>query len=231
MDLLIVFFILVISMLFCLIRNFSMCIALFIGLVGFIIISLNRGFSIKDIIKMSASGVKDAFIVVEVLVLIGALTSLWRSSGTIAYFVYNGLKIITPNLFIIISFLLTTIVSFAMGTCFGVTGTVGVILMAVARAGDVNPLVAAGAIISGVYFGDRCSPTSSAASLVAAITKTDLYENIKLMLKSVLIPYIITFGLYAVLSFANPIKTVDAELSEALRTDFQMTLWCTAPWQ
>lgn len=229
LDLLIVFIILVISMLFCLIRNYSMCIALLIGLIGFIIISKKRGFSVKDIIKMSASGVKDALIVVEVLVLIGALTGLWRSSGTIAYFVYNGLKIITPNLFIIIAFLLTTVVSFAMGTCFGVTGTVGVILMAVARAGGVNPLAAAGAIISGVYFGDRCSPTSSAASLVAVITKTDLYENIKLMLKSVLIPYIVAFAVYTLLSFANPIKSVDAELSRALRTDFQMTIWCAAP--
>jgi len=229
LDLLIVFIILVASMLFCLLKTFSMCFALLIGLIGFIIISLKRGFSIKDIAKMSVSGVKDAIIVVEVLVLIGALTALWRSSGTIAYFVYNGLKTIKPSLFIIIAFLLTTAVSFVMGTCFGVTGTVGVILMAVARTGSVNPLAAAGAIISGVYFGDRCSPTSSAASLVAAVTKTDLYENIKLMLKSVLIPYLITFLIYAGLSFANPIKTVDIELSNALKTDFQMSVWCTAP--
>lgn len=38
----------------------------------------------------------------------------------------------------------------------------------------------------GVYFGDRCSPVSTSALLVAELTETGIYTNIKNMIKSAL---------------------------------------------
>ena len=46
--------------------------------------------------------------------------------------------------------------------------------MVLARSGQVNIDVAAGAIIAGAYFGDRCSPMSSNANWVAALTQPQL---------------------------------------------------------
>lgn len=67
--------------------------------------------------------------------------------------------------------------SYAIGTSFGIAGTVGVIFIALARSGGVDPVIAAGVIMSGVYFGDRCSPVSSSANMVAGITDTKIYDN------------------------------------------------------
>ena len=87
-------------------------------------------------------------------------------NGTIAYFTYYGIKIIPPKILLLASFTIASIVSSSLG----VGSTVGIILMGIARSGGLNELIAAGAILSGVYFGDRCSPVVSSANLVAAIT-------------------------------------------------------------
>ena len=42
--------------------------------------------------------------------------------------------------------------------------------MALARSGGVSVAITAGTIVAGAYFGDRCSPASSSATLVAAAT-------------------------------------------------------------
>ena len=49
-------------------------------------------------------------------------------------------------------------------------GTAGVILMAIARSGGADLTVTAGAIISGIYVGERLSPASSSAALTAAVS-------------------------------------------------------------
>jgi NhaC family Na+:H+ antiporter len=43
----------------------------------------------------------------------------------------------------------------------------------------LNPAIAAGAIISGAYFGDTCSPLSDSANLAAAASGVDLYPHLR----------------------------------------------------
>ena len=174
MDLIVAFLVFIITLIVTLTFGWSMAIALFVGLVVFVLTGLHRKFSFKDLMKMVYLGGKTSFVVLRILVLIGLLTALWRSSGTISFFVYYGISMITPSLFIVITFLITLILSFALGTSFGIAGTAGVLLMVLAQSGGVSEAVTAGAIMSGAYFGDRCSPASSSASLVAAVTFTDL---------------------------------------------------------
>ena len=109
-----------------------------------------------------------------------------------------------------------------MGTSFGVTATAGVVLITLARSGGVDTAVTAGAVISGAYFGDRCSPMSSCASLVAACTGTDLYPNVCEMLRTAALPTVLTVGIYAVLSLRNPITEVDANVLSALSENFSL---------
>lgn len=49
------------------------------------------------------------------------------------------------------------------------------------------PALAGGAILGGIYFGDRCSPVSTSALLVSELTKTDIYRNIHHMFRSALV--------------------------------------------
>ena len=229
MDLIIAFAVFVLSMSACLLTGGSMLIALAIGLAAFSAVALRRGYSARAVLKMILGSTKKSFIVLRVLLLIGLITALWRSGGTIAFFVYHGISIITPPFFLLITFLLSALLSFALGTSFGVAGTAGVIFMTLARSGGVNELMTAGAVISGAYFGDRCAPASSCANLVATLTETRLYSNVRLMLKTGAVPTVAAVVLFAVLSYQNPIDSVDPAMLDALSNGFDLSFWVVVP--
>ena len=210
----------------CLLTGFSLIWALLFGLVLFFCLGLKKGFPVRDLLSMAWSKGKDSLIVVPVFLIIGIVMALWRSSGTIAFFLYHGLKGISPSWFLLMAFLLSAALSFALGTSYGVTGTCGVILITLARSGNVDLALAAGAILSGAYFGDRCSPMSSCATLVAACTGTQLYANVREMLKTAALPTALTIAIFAVLSFRNPISSVDQTVLASLSENFSLH-WAT----
>ena len=139
------------------------------------------------------------------------------------------MKIILPHMFLIITFALTCLLSYALGTSFGVAGTAGVIFMTLARSGGVDPVLTAGVIMSGIYFGDRGSPVSSSANMVAGITETEIFDNVKLMMKTGLVPLGITIIFYGVMSVLNPVSHVDAELVSKLEETFCLSPWAFLP--
>ena len=197
--------------------------AMLAGFATFLCVGLCRGFPLKALLRMSAVGARDSLIVVRIMLIIGVLTGLWRSAGTFAFLTAWGLRLIAPNFFVLAAFLLPCVLSYAIGTAFGTAGTLGVALMALARGGGVNELITAGAIMSGIYFGDRCSPASSCAHLVAALTKTDLYGNIRLMMRTALLPFLLSLGFYLFLSLNNPMREFDGAALAALETEFNLS--------
>jgi len=207
---------------FCLIAGHKLLWALLLGLVLFTLLGLYRGFSLKELAAMAWPKGKRAMIVIQVFLTIGMVTALWRASGTISFFLYHGLRSISPRLFLLVAFLLSSALSFALGTSMGVTGTAGVVLITLARSGGVNLAMTAGAVLSGAYFGDRCSPMSSCATLVAACTETKLYNNVREMLKTGTLPTILTVVFFGILSFLNPITTVDTEVLSTLSEHFSL---------
>ena len=202
-------------------QGFSLVIPMAIGFVCFTAVGVHRGRELKELLEMSKKGFVEAMIVTSVILMIGLVTGTWRSSGVIALFVDLGIKMITPQIFILLAFLLCAFFSYAMGTSFGVVGTLGVILMSLAKAGDVNTAVIAGAVLSGAYFGDRFSPVSSSMLLTAAVTGTKPENNLPLMAKTMIIPVILTLAGYAVISFRNPISHVDSEIAVAIENGLQ----------
>ena len=202
---------------------------LLLGLVLFFCLGLRRGFSPQALAAMAWKKGRESLIVIPVFLIIGIITGLWRSSGTIAFFLYHGLRSIAPTWFVLMAFLLSALLSLALGTSFGVTGTAGVVLITLARSGGVNLAVTAGAIISGAYFGDRCSPTSSCASLVAACTGTELYANVREMLRTAALPTALTVAFYALISLHNPVTSVDTEVLSALSENFSLHILSLLP--
>lgn len=229
MALLIAFLVFLFSMVAAIFTGYSMIIALLVGLAAFSAAAAHKGFGFKEISSMAVQGAKGSLIVIEVMCVIGLVTAAWRVSGTITIFVYYGMKIITPPLFLLIAFLLSCLLSYSLGTSFGVAGTVGVIFMTLARSGGVDPVITAGVLMSGIYFGDRGSPVSSSANMVAGITGTKIFDNVKLMMKSAVVPFIITLAVYTVLSVMNPISHVDEALVASFEREFLLSLWAFVP--
>lgn len=229
MDLLIALIIFMAAMIATLVAGHSMLIGLVVGMICFVAVACHRDFKLKNVIKMAASGVKESLVVIEVMAIIGIITAVWRASGTIAFFVDLGVQIISPPLFLIVTYALSLLLSYALGTSFGVAATVGVIFMALAKSGGVDPLITAGVVMSGIYFGDRGSPVSSSAVLVASCTKTTLIDNVKLMMKTAILPLVISIAIYAVISVMNPIASVDVSVLDALHKGFVLSWWEIVP--
>lgn len=237
MSLIIVFVLFIAGMIVTLILGYSMVLPLLFGLFLFTGLGLRTlkqsgtgyGAGIRELSKWSWGSIKDSLIVIVVMLIIGFITAAWRISGTITVFVYYGIKVIIPPAFLLIAFLLSCLLSYALGTSFGVAGTLGVIFMALARSGGVDPLITAGVVMSGIYFGDRGSPVSSSANMVAGVTKTEIMGNVKLMFKTAMLPFGISTVIYAVLSFLNPISHVDTEIVSAFEKAFTLSPWGFVP--
>ena len=210
-------------------KGIDTVIPLVIVLCVFFGISLKRGISFKDSLSNAWNGGKKSVGVLKIFILIGAIVSLWMMSGTVPAIVYYGIDIIHPSLFILSAFLLSAVISMLIGTSFGAVGTVGISLMVMARAGSGNLFMVAGAILSGAYLGDRMSPMSSSANLVATITNTKLYDNIRLMMKTSIVPLSLSCILYLILSVINPVNYENSTISGELSTYFNINLIVLLP--
>lgn len=220
MDIIVSFFVCFIMFIVSTLKGVYIGYALLAGLILFSFLALRRGYRFKDVTKMIYEGGKKSFIVLQIFVLIGAIISVWMASGTVPAIVYYGIKFLNPKLFILSSFVISSIVSMLIGTSFGTIGTAGIALMVMARGGGINIPMAAGAIVAGAYFGDRCSPMSSSANLIAHLTGTDLYINIKNMIRTSIIPLVISLVLYGVLSFRYPLNSNSSVITVEIAKNF-----------
>nr|WP_300094343.1 Na+/H+ antiporter NhaC family protein [Sedimentibacter sp.] len=229
MDFLIAVIIFTVSLVLSISNGVSTIYPLLAGMAAFSAVAYKRGHGFKCIAAMLLKGMKKALALMPIFALIGMITALWRAAGTISFFVYYGTKIMNPDYFILFAFLLTCVVSFALGTSFGTCGTIGVVLIVLAKSGGVNTYAAAGAIVSGAFFGDRCSPTSSSANLVAVVTDTDLYNNVKNMFITGFVPFVLTVIFYAFLSGKYPLNTKNTELLDEISAYFNLSFITVLP--
>ena len=223
MDLLLAFLIFLIFVAGCMVLGASLSWALLAGLVCFFLVGLRRGYSAGELGRMAGEEMKTTAKVLRILLLIGLLTALWRACGTVAFFVRAGVSLITPNTFLLVAFLLPALFSMAFGSSFGVVGTAGVILMTIARSGGADLLAAGGAVMSGIYVGERLSPASSAAAVAAAVAGVDDRAFRNRMWRDTLIPFGLTLALYGLLSPVYPIHRVDERIMQALSDGFQLS--------
>lgn len=190
---------------------------------------LHRGFTLPTLWNFAWQESRKATPVFSILLLIGAVTSTWMAAGTVPTIVYYGIQLIHPQGFILTSFLLTSLVSFLIGTSFGAAGTIGLALMIMAKGSQVNPHLLAGAVIAGAYWGDRCSPMSSSAHLIASLTQTNLYRNIQRMLRTGLLPLALSCLLYWGFSWFDPVQTRENWLPQELDRCFVLNGWVLLP--
>ncbi len=197
--------------------------ALLVSLALFVGVLRRRGFAVSPLLQMGLAGACQSLPVVNVLLLISIITAVWMAAGTVPAIVYYGTGLISPRFFILWAFLLTGLLSTLIGTSFGAVGTLGIALMVMARSSnvDVNPV--AGAIITGAFVGDRCSPMSSSAHLVAAITHTSLYSNLRNMVISSLWPLFLSLIFYSVLSYIHPVRLTANPITAELPNLFNLS--------
>lgn len=146
---------------------------LFVALFGCACLVLRRGFPLSAVVEMAREGVGKAMVPIWMLALIGALMGLWRLNGTAATIAVYGSTLVSARHFALGAFLLCAAVSMAMGTANGAASIIGLPLMMVAQAYRLPPGLIAGAVISGIYLGDRSSLVSSVLHMVSRLTGSE----------------------------------------------------------
>jgi len=213
--------------------NAPIQIALFFEIMIIISLALLWGYKWKEIEDMLFSSFRNIGNVVLILFLLGMMIALWIAVGTVPTMIYYGLNTISPKYFFILSFISTSMVSMAVGTAVGTASTIGLALISIAQTMGLNLALAAGAIISGSYVGDRMSPVSSIAIITAHVSESEVMDMIYHMFKTAILPYIITaitFLIIGLASFSNDTAAADLiSLSEMLQNNFQISFLLLLP--
>ena len=203
-------------------------IPLFFGFLLFFSYGLSRGISAKRLFKYSAQGFKTIGSILILFVLIGCLTASWRAAGTIPYITSMSSKIVSPSTLILLTFLICSAMGMVTGSAFATSATVGVICMTIGKAMGADTALMGGAILSGAFFGDRTSPVSGSANLVATLTKTDLFENFNRMIRTAIVPFILCCILFYLLGL-NISSAAEIDFTTPFLQDFNLAWYLILP--
>ena len=203
--------------------------ALLGGLVLFSLYARRKGFSFKEIGKMCLEGMYEVRNLLLVFLIIGLLTALWRLCGTIPEILSLSSGLFTPRLFLPAVFLLNCLLSFLIGTSFGTAATMGVITVTLGRVLGLSPVLLGGAMLSGIYFGDRCSPLSTSAMLVRELTDTDMPGNMRGMFKTGFVPFLLSLALYTAFGIKNGGEAAQTDITALFSREFTLSVWLLLP--
>lgn len=184
------------GLLVCISAGKSILFALIFGLMIFSLYALEQGHTPRKILGMWKEGVRPIKSILFTLVLIGMITALWRAAGVIPAIIFYTSDFFTPAIILPMTFWLCGLISTLTGTAFGSAATMGVICAAIAESLGVPTWLTGGAVLSGCYLGDRCSPMSTSALLVATLTRTDIFKNLVGMIRTSIIPLILASAFY-----------------------------------
>jgi NhaC family Na+:H+ antiporter len=174
-------------------------VALVVATMIAVFIGWRRGHSLEDLGKAARDSVATGIGAIFILFAVGALIGTWAMSGTLVAMVYYGLQLLSPNYFFVTACAISAIVAASIGSSWTVVGTIGVGFMGIAVSMDLNPAIAAGAVISGAYFGDKSSPLSDSANLAAAAAGVDLYQHIRETLLTSILALAISLAVFFLL--------------------------------
>lgn len=176
------------------------------------------GYKWTDLEESMFKSINMAMQAILIIIIIGILIGTWIVSGVVPCMIYWGLKILSPNIFLVASVLICCIVSLATGSSWSTMGTVGVALLGIGQSLGMPIGLVVGSIISGAYFGDKVSPLSDTTNLAPAMAGTDLFTHIKYMLYSTIPSLIICLIIYGIIGMKYSGQALDVTQIELIRS-------------
>ena len=212
-----------------LLLKFSILWALLAGLVIFLSLAARKGFTPEEMLRMTVKGILTVKNILITFLLIGVMTALWRAAGTIPAIVCYSAVLIRPSIFLLMTFLLNSLVSVLIGTSFGTAATIGVICATIGKTMGVNPMLTGGAVLSGAFFGDRCSPVSTSMLLTSTLTEVDPFRNIRNMIRTTPVPLALSCLIYLLLGRGTQAAGSSADMQALFSKEFVIHPLCLFP--
>lgn len=186
------------------------------------LIGLKNGYKWQQLEDAMIHGISVSMGAIFILLAVGSLIGTWLLAGTVPTLIFYGLQILSPDWFYAAACLLSAIVAMSIGSSWTTAATVGVALMGIATGIGMSPAIAAGAVVSGAYFGDKISPLSETTNLAPAVSGSNLFDHIRHMLWTTVPAFVIALILFTIMGF-----TQDSSAQEVSIGNVQETIQAT----
>ena len=182
------------------------------------IVAIKNGHKWFDLQRAIIAGISTAMVAVLILLAVGALIGTWLMAGTVPSLIYYGMQILSPQWFFAAACLICAIAALTTGSSWTVAGTLGVALIGVSMGLGLSPGIAAGAIISGAYFGDKMSPLSDTTNLAPAVVETDIFSHIRHMAWTTGPSFTLALFLFAIIGLGTETQSDTLALQQLMTT-------------
>lgn len=180
---------------------------------GLLAFGLSNKLPFQQMQSKMAAGVMSGIGAIYLFFFIGILVAALMMSGAIPTLMYYGFDLISPDLFYISAFILTSIIGISIGSSLTTCATLGVAFIGMSAAFGANPAIVAGAVVSGAFFGDKMSPLSDTCSIAASVVGIDLFDHIRNMMYTTVPAWLFTAVIFWLLSGSvTPANLADLNL-------------------
>ena len=166
-------------------------------------------------------------VTILILLAVGMLAGSWMVSGIVPTLIYYGVQLLSPQFFLVCACVICALVSLLSGSSWTTIATIGVALLGISHALGVSEAMAAGAIISGAYFGDKMSPLSDTTILASSSTGVDIFTHIRYMMFTTMPAFLLTLIIFAAIGFGKGSDDVlhVSQFTHGLAATFNISLW------
>jgi NhaC family Na+:H+ antiporter len=183
------------------------------------LLALRLGHGLPTLNQAVVGGVSSALGAVFILLAVGSLIGTWNMAGTIPTVVYYGLGILQPTFFYLSTVIICGLVGLTIGSSWTTAATLGVAFIALAPLLGADPVITAGAVISGAYFGDKMTPLSETTVLVPSMVGgVTVNQHVAAMAWTSIPAIVIAATLFAILGFTTEPSTSSFDPAAAQAT-------------
>lgn len=193
-------------------------IALILAAAVAMLVGMRNGYTWKSMERGIVQGISLSMGAIMILLVVGSVIGTWILSGVVPTMIYYGLLILKPVIFYAAAAVICAMVAMATGSSWTTAGTIGVALVGIATAQNLHLGLAAGAIISGAYFGDKMSPLSDTTNLAPAVAGTDLFTHIRHMAWTTVPSLVIALVMFTIAGFVVPAPATTEQLGAILQS-------------
>jgi Na+:H+ antiporter, NhaC family len=170
------------------------------------LVALKNGYTAARLRDAAIGGVTSAMGAIFILLAVGALIGTWNMAGTIPTVVSYGIAVLRPGIFYLAVAFICAVVGVVTGSSWTTAGTLGVAFVGMAPILGMSTTIAAGAVVSGAYVGDKMTPLSETTILVPSLVGgVTVNEHIKGMMWTVVPSFVVALAAFLVVGLtADP---------------------------
>jgi len=168
-----------------------------------------------------------------IIMIVGCLIGVWIAGGVVPGMIYYGLKLFTPNMFLLLLPVICAIVSVSTGSAWSTAGTMGTAAMGIGAGLGIPPAITAGAVVTGSSFGDKLSPLSDSTNLASAVAGVSVFDHVRHMLYTTIPSFAISVLLFGLIGTRYKGAVADTSqvtsILQAIDANFIITPWVFIP--